>query len=120
MKKLAIILFLTLNTVNAQIAKDKKKHYTAGVFTSAVTYAYVYNKSKDKNKALFYVYNKSKDKNKALFYSLASAVLIGSLKETFDSRQKNNKFDSKDLLATTLGGISVNVTIKLFNKKRKK
>ena len=106
MKKLAIILFLTLNTVSAQIAEDKKKHYTAGVFTSAVTYTYVYNKTKDKNKALF--------------YSLASAVLIGSLKETFDSRQKNNKFDSKDLLATTLGGISVNVTIKLFNKKRKK
>ena len=103
MKKLAIILFLTLNTVSAQIAEDKKKHYTAGVFTSAVTYTYVYSKTKDKNKALF--------------YSLASAVLIGSLKETFDSRQKNNKFDSK---ATTLGGISVNVTIKLFNKKRKK
>tara|TARA_R100001377_G_C3099828_1_gene78785 strand:+ start:87 stop:407 length:321 start_codon:yes stop_codon:yes gene_type:complete len=106
MKKLAIMLFLTLNTVNAQVAQDKKKHYTAGVFTSAVAYTYIHTKTKNKNKALV--------------YSLASAILIGALKEAFDATQKGNKFDTQDLLATTLGGISFNVTIKLFNKKRRK
>ena len=103
--RLLLLMLLICNISEAQIAEDKKLHYTAGVFTSAVTYTYVYKETKDKKKALV--------------YSLASAILIGTLKETMDSRQKGNRFDPQDLLATTMGGITVGVTIKLFDKNVK-
>jgi len=99
-----IIFMLMSNVCFSQIAHDKKQHYAAGVLTSSVTYAYVYTKTNNKKKAAI--------------YSIASAVVIGTLKEVSDSRQPNNRFDPNDLLATTLGGISVGVTIQLFNKKK--
>jgi len=109
MKKTLIVLLVVFSaTVNAQIAEDKKKHYAAGVITSAVSYEFIYKLTKNKKKARI--------------GSIISTILVGSLKETLDSTQPGNRFDHKDLLATTLGGISVNITIKLFdkNKKRKK
>tara|TARA_R110000744_G_scaffold198165_1_gene317376 strand:- start:225 stop:533 length:309 start_codon:yes stop_codon:yes gene_type:complete len=99
-----IAFMLISNLCFSQIAHDKKQHYAAGVFTSSVAYAYVYTKTKNKKKAVI--------------YSVISAVVVGSLKEAVDSRQPGNKFDPQDLLATTLGGITVGVTIQLFNKKK--
>ena len=99
-----IAFMLMSNLCFSQIAHDKKQHYAAGVLTSSVTYAYVYTKTKNKKKAAI--------------YSIVSAVVIGSLKEVSDSRQPGNKFDPQDLLATTLGGVTVGVTIQLFNKKK--
>ena len=100
-----LIVFMLMSSVCfSQIAHDKKQHYAAGVLTSSVTYAYVYTKTKNKKKAAI--------------YSIISAVVVGSLKEAADSRQPNNRFDPNDLLATTLGGISVGITIQLFNKRK--
>ncbi len=107
MKKLAVVLFFTLSITNAQdIPKDKQLHFAAGMLSSSVGYDYVYSKTKDRKKAFA--------------AGILTSVLAGVAKETYDSTQSGNKFDIKDLGATALGGVSVSVTIQLFNKKKKK
>ena len=107
MKKLAVVLFFTLSITNAQdIPKDKRLHFQAGVITGAIGYDFVYSKTKDRNKAFF--------------GGLLTSVLAGTAKEVYDSTLPGNKFDIKDLSTTALGGLSVNLTIKLFNKNKKK
>ena len=80
-------------------------HFVAG----AVTSSFVYD----------YVYRKTDSKKKALVYSIASSILVGTLKEVADSSQKGNSFDTRDLLATTYGGITLSVTFNIFKKKKK-
>jgi uncharacterized protein YfiM (DUF2279 family) len=107
LKKLAVVLFFTLSITNAQdIPKDKQLHFAAGMLSSSVGYDYVYSKTKDRKKAFA--------------AGILTSVLAGVAKETYDSTQPGNKFDIKDFGATALGGISVSVTIQLFNKKKKK
>ena len=84
--------------------KDKQYHFAAGTMVSAATYSIVYSKTKSKKKALI--------------YSVASSILIGTLKEIADSREKGNRFDKRDLLATTYGGLTIGVTFNLFTKKK--
>ena len=84
--------------------KDKQYHFAAGALVSAGTYTLVYAKTKSKKKALV--------------YSVASSILIGTLKEIADSREKGNRFDKRDLLATTYGGLTIGVTFNLFTKKK--
>tara|TARA_R110002012_G_scaffold43211_13_gene117003 strand:+ start:4385 stop:4717 length:333 start_codon:yes stop_codon:yes gene_type:complete len=91
---------------NAQVQEDKKLHFAAGVISGFAGYEYVYSKTKNKKKAFA--------------AGVLTSVLAGAAKETFDSTQSNNKFDLNDLAATALGGLSVNVTIKLFNKNKNK
>jgi len=106
MNKVAIVLFLTFNITNAQITKDKKLHYTAGVVSSYIGYETVYKLTKNKKKAVI--------------GGILTSVIAGVLKETIDSTQRGNKFDKHDLLATTLGGISFGFTIRLFDKNKKR
>jgi len=106
LKKIAVVLFFTLSITNAQIQEDKKLHFAAGAIASGIGYEYVYSKTKDKNKAFV--------------AGILTSAIAGTAKETYDSFQPNNKFDTKDLTATVLGGISVGLTIKLFNKNKKK
>ena len=84
--------------------KDKQYHFAAGTMVSAATYSIVYSKTKNKKKAFI--------------YSAVSAVLVGTLKEVYDSQQKGNRFDSRDLLATTYGGLTIGVTFNVFTKKK--
>jgi uncharacterized protein YfiM (DUF2279 family) len=91
---------------NAQIQEDKKLHFGAGIFTSAAGYTLVWEKTKNKKKALI--------------AGIGTAILAGTVKELADSTKPGNKFDFEDLAATTLGGISFSVTINLFNKKKKR
>jgi len=107
LKKL-IILFVLLPTLSfAQLLteEDKQMHFVAG----AVTSSFVYD----------YVYRKTDSKKKALVYSIASAMLVGTLKEVVDSNQKGNSFDTRDLLATTYGGITFSLTFNILTKKKK-
>ena len=101
-----LLLFLTLSTAHAQLLTeyDKQYHFAAGALVSASTYTLVYAKTKSKKKALI--------------YSVASSILVGTLKELSDSREKGNRFDKRDLLATTYGGLSIGVTFNIFTKKR--
>ena len=108
MKYITSFLFLlsSLN-INAQLLTegDKKMHYAAGAIVGGVTYAYVMEETDDKLKAFA--------------ASLGSAILIGSVKELIDSTQPGNLFDTRDLLATTYGGISISLTFDLIARKGK-
>jgi len=109
MKNMWLVFFIVFNTSYAQIEQDKIYHFAAGTFASAFGYTYVYDKTNDK-----------------LVSTAAGfgfAILAGIIKETIDSRQSGNYFDTKDLQATALGGLSVSVVINidnLFNKMKKR
>ena len=106
MKKLAVVLFFTLSITNAQeIPEDKQLHFAAGTITGTLGYEYVYSKTKDRKKAFA--------------AGVLTSIAAGVFKESLDATQPGNKFDLKDLAATTLGGITVSFTINLFDKKKK-
>ena len=102
--KLCVLFVLFAPVSNAQIPQDKQLHFAAGMIASSTGYGYVWNKTKDKKKALI--------------AGIGTAILAGTAKEIFDSKQSDNKFDVKDLTATTLGGITIGVTINLFKRKK--
>jgi uncharacterized protein YfiM (DUF2279 family) len=104
---LCVLLSLLPFIVSGQMWKEKDKHYHygAGVVVSTLTYEYVYRKTEDKKKALL--------------YSVTSAVLVGTLKELVDHNQEGNRFDGRDLLATTYGGLTVGLTFSLFRKNNR-
>lgn len=84
---------------------DKKRHFFAGAFISATTYTFVYYKTKDKKKALL--------------YSLGTSLLVGCIKESIDGTQSGNRFDSRDLLASTYGSVSIIIPLTIFSKKNR-
>ncbi len=75
----------------AQIQKDKYYHFTAGVITEYT--------------------------GQKLDFPIGTAFAVGFGKETLDYIQYG-KFDKKDLLATTIGGFAIHLTIKLINKPK--
>ncbi len=105
---LIVIQILALISVKMQaqnIQEDKLLHYTGGVITGGMAYSYVYYKTGDKNLA---------------FWSgVGTAFLAGVSKEMIDAKIYNGSIDSNDILATTLGGLSVTIAIPLFSKKKK-
>jgi uncharacterized protein YfiM (DUF2279 family) len=107
MKKLIITLglLLAVSISYGQIAADKKLHFVAGAGVSFVTYAVVLEVTNDTKKAFW--------------YSLGASVLAGVTKELIDEK-KYKGFSSKDLLATSLGGLSMSFTINLFDKQQKR
>ena len=95
-------------SANAQILQeeDKRLHFAAGVITSSISYQFVYSKTQNREKAIA--------------AGVLTSLMAGISKETYDSFQPNNKFDQADLATTVLGGLSVGLTIKLFNKNKNK
>ncbi len=110
MKYLLLLPFFLFTTLpsNAQLLTepDKQEHFMAGAFFGTLSYAIVLNKTEDNRKAFL--------------ASVATAVLFGTIKEAVDSRQKGNYFDTRDLLATTYGGISIGITFDLIARIGKK
>jgi len=113
MKKLWLILLIISHFSHAQDLKEKDKqyHFIAGTVSSMVGYAYIYHKTEDPLKATL--------------AGLGTALLVGTLKETYDSTQKhpNDKFDIDDLKATMLGSLTFSITVnleQLFKKRKKK
>ncbi len=85
-----ITIATLLSTLSfAQIGQDKYYHFGAGVITE-------------------YTGNK-------LEFPIGTAFLIGFGKESLDYIQYG-KFDKKDLLATTIGGVVITLIIKLDEK----
>ena len=105
MKKICVLIALSVSVANAQIEQDKQLHFAAGVAASSFGYNYVFEKTQDKTKATL--------------AGVGLAILAGTIKETIDSQQYGNKFDIEDLAATTLGGITISVTINLIKNDRK-
>ena len=89
--RLVIIATLLSTLCFSQIQQDKCYHFAAGVISE---------------------YTGSK-----LDFPIGSAFVIGFAKETYDYIDYG-RFDSKDLLATTLGGFALSVTLKLINKPK--
>ena len=89
---------------NAQIPENKKLHFAAGNIAGAAGY--------------FYSYNKHQNKKRAMVAGICTAFAAGVMKEMFDASQ-GGYVEHGDILATTLGGVTVSVTIPLFTKKKK-
>tara|TARA_R110002167_G_scaffold34173_5_gene109162 strand:+ start:435 stop:779 length:345 start_codon:yes stop_codon:yes gene_type:complete len=85
---------------------DKQSHMLGGALGGTIGYELVYEKTKNENKALL--------------GAIAGAIIIGTLKESYDSTRPNNKFDKNDLIATIGGGIIIGLTINLIKKKDEK
>jgi len=93
----ALILLLLL-----EIPFDKQLHTVSGMFSSAVGYEYVWERTKDRKKSVI--------------GGIATSILVGTLKELIDSKQSGNKFDHQDLVATAIGGTIFTLTINILNK----
>ena len=87
-----IVATLLASVCFSQIQKDKYYHFGAGVVSG-------------------YAGHKTFD------LPIATSFVVGFGKESLDYIQYG-KFDTKDLLATTLGGFAVSLTIKLINKPK--
>ena len=109
MKKLSIIipLLLFFSISNAQLLaeNDKQKHYAAGALIGGITYGVILQETENKNLAFW--------------GSIASSFVAGYVKETRD-KNSGHYFDNRDLLATTIGGLSVGVTFDIFTRNGKK
>lgn len=94
MKKIiALIAAVVVGCASPQsITQDKYYHFAAGA-----TSAYIADKED--------------------LPQVTSAFAAGFAKETYDYI-RNGKFDTKDLVATTLGGIVVKYVIKLIKKRK--
>jgi putative lipoprotein len=79
----------------AQIPEDKILHFAAGTISGYTGYNTFDN----------------------IGGAVATSFVVGLGKETYDEIRYGG-FDSKDLLATTLGGVAISVTIKLLNKPK--
>ena len=84
------------------IETDKQSHMLGGTFGGTIGYELIYEKTKNENKAFL--------------GAIAGALIVGTLKESYDSTRTNNKFDNNDLIATIGGGIIIGLTINLIKK----
>ena len=85
---------------------DKQLHFGAGMITSALGYTWSYNKHQDKKRAMI--------------TGVCTAFAAGVAKELFDGGIRGGYVDHRDILATTMGGITMSVTIPLFQPKKKR
>ena len=85
---------------------DKQLHFGAGMITSALGYTWSYNKHQDKKRAMI--------------TGVCTAFAAGVAKELFDGGIRGGYVDHRDILATTMGGITMSLTIPLFQPKKKR
>ncbi len=107
MKHLIVLfaLFFTCFCSAQFISDDDKLHFGTGFLISGSTYAIVYAKTKNKKKAFW--------------YSFAASTLAGLSKEIYDGYIIEGRFDSGELIATSLGGITASTTLQIFVGKKK-
>ena len=109
MKTFIVLLALSFTSFcSAQfVSGDDKLHLVAGFLISGGTYTAVYIKTKDKKKAFW--------------YSLGMSALAGVTKELVDVSE-NERFDTGEIVATTVGGLVASTTLSLFvgNKRSNK
>tara|TARA_R110001606_G_scaffold87470_1_gene197418 strand:+ start:54 stop:380 length:327 start_codon:yes stop_codon:yes gene_type:complete len=101
---LSVLTLFTLPILSQTIFEpDKVTHYFAGSSVSMGTYL-VLDGYEIKQ-------------NKKIAISISVGILAGILKESHD-KSKGGKFDTNDLLATTLGSITVIIPIKLGRRSK--
>ncbi len=102
-----VLLLIVSSTSHSQflLEEDKQLHFAAGNITGAAGY--------------FWSYNKHQDKKRAMITGICTAFAAGVIKEMYDGQIKGGYVDLEDIAATTLGGITINVSIPLFIPQRK-
>ena len=98
-----VLIFIGVTPLKAQVEQDKVVHFAVGAVSGAAG-AYVASELSGQNR--FWT----------VTGSIATSLLAGLAKEAMDER-RNNSWDNADLGATVLGGITVGITIEMFNKK---
>jgi|TARA_Y100000992_G_scaffold136278_2_gene90181 hypothetical protein len=99
-----LLLIPTLSFSQLYTEKDKQLHFFAGNISGGLGY--------------HLSYQKHQDKQRALITGICTAFAAGVMKEMFDA-SRGGYIEHADILATTLGGITITTTIPLFqNKKR--
>ena len=83
---------------------DKQLHFGAGMIMSSLGYTWSYNKHQDKKRAMI--------------TGLCTAFAAGVMKELFDGGIQGEYVDHRDIFATTLGGLTMSLTIPLFQPKK--
>jgi uncharacterized protein YfiM (DUF2279 family) len=104
--RLLIILLIATLPLYGQTfieQKDKQLHFTAGNIAGATGY--------------FWSYHKHHDKKRAMITGVATAFAAGIVKEFYDASQ-GGYVDFEDIAATTLGGLTINVTLPIFTGKK--
>jgi len=104
---LFILLLLTFTPSHSQLLSenDKQKHFAAGALLGGISYGIILQETENKKLAFW--------------GSIATSFVAGYIKETSD-KNSGYYFDNRDLLATTLGGLSVGVTFDIFTRNGKK
>jgi len=105
--KICVLFVLSAFVSNAQLYKEKDKqlHFAAGNIAGAAGYAFSFNQHQDKKRAII--------------TGVCTAFAAGVMKE-FSDAALGGYVELEDVLATTLGGITITATIPLFqNKKRR-
>lgn len=108
MKHLIYIpLLFSFFNLNAQLLTehDKQRHFAAGAVIGSLAYGIILEESQDKKTAFI--------------ASVAAAFAAGYFKETID-KKNGYKFDNRDLLASTYGGLTIGITLDIFAKDGKK
>ncbi|WP_298553678.1 hypothetical protein [uncultured Algibacter sp.] len=106
MKMLIVLLALSFTSFcSAQfISEDDALHFGVGAVISSTTYSLVYSKTKNKKKAFW--------------YSLGMSTLAGLSKEIYDGFIIDGRFDTGEMIATSLGGLTASTTLHLFVGKK--
>jgi len=84
--------------------QDKQMHFGAGMIMSSLGYTWSYNKHQDKKRAII--------------TGVCTAFAAGVMKEMYDATF-GGYVEHGDVLATTLGGITITATIPLFGNRKK-
>lgn len=104
---IALLALFVFSTSNAQfISEDDSLHFLAGGLISGATYTTVYLNTKNSKKAFW--------------YSLAASTLVGLSKEIYDGFIIDGRFDTGEVVATSIGGFIVSTTFNIFTGKKKK
>ena len=103
---LFLFLFMATTSMSGQSffqQQDKQLHFTAGAIAGGLGYKWSYDKHKNKKKAFI--------------AGVCSSFAVGLVKELYDSRT-GGTVEIGDVVATTLGGLTIGFTIPLFKKKK--
>ena len=106
-----LLMVFTISSIQAQLIKnnmwaaDKQMHFEAGAMIGSLTYAVVAETTNSKKKAFL--------------YSMLATSMAGLAKELVDTQPGGSGFDSGELGATALGGLTVGMTFEIFNKKKR-
>lgn len=102
-----LMMLLSFNFGNSQIESDKALHFAGGALFGLAG-AGIAKEISDGDRVWTFV------------GAVGGALLVGLGKEAIDAGQEGNSWDNGDVLATTLGGVAIGLTIDIFTKNKRR